>query len=197
MILIVSFDCEFIFWVIIEFLLEFYGEGVFYGDFNKDGVVDVVLGLFWYEGFDFLRWYEYCLVKVFDLEGYFDNFLIFVYDFNSDGWDDILIVGWFGYCEGYEYVWYENIWGEDGNWLRYDVFWEVDNELFVFGNLVGDDVFELIFYFEGYFGWVVFDFNDFMKFWSFYCIFEDFKLGCYVYGLGFGDINGDGWVDFV
>ena len=29
---------------------DFFGEGAYFGDFNKDGVVDVVSGPFWYEG---------------------------------------------------------------------------------------------------------------------------------------------------
>lgn len=37
---------------------KFYAEGAYYGDFNKDGKLDVVAGPFWYEGPDFQKKHE-------------------------------------------------------------------------------------------------------------------------------------------
>ncbi len=34
---------------------KFYAEGAYYGDFNRDGKLDVVAGPFWYEGPDFTK----------------------------------------------------------------------------------------------------------------------------------------------
>ena len=38
---------------------QFWAEGASLGDFNHDGVNDVVSGPFWYEGPDFKKRYEY------------------------------------------------------------------------------------------------------------------------------------------
>src|SRR4026209_2518667 len=94
---------------------QFWGEGANYGDFNKDGKMDVVSGPFWWEGPDFQKKHEfYPATKTFTLKkedgsqekipGYEgalgknnayteDNFFAFVYDFNGDKWTDILVVG--------------------------------------------------------------------------------------------------------
>jgi hypothetical protein len=37
---------------------KFYCEGAYYGDFNKDGKLDVVAGPFWFEGPDFQQKHE-------------------------------------------------------------------------------------------------------------------------------------------
>ena len=38
---------------------KFYAEGSYYGDFNRDGKLDVVAGPFWFEGPDFTKRHEY------------------------------------------------------------------------------------------------------------------------------------------
>ena len=34
---------------------DFYAEGAYFGDFNRDGKMDVVIGPFWFEGPDFQK----------------------------------------------------------------------------------------------------------------------------------------------
>ena len=80
-------------WETKQLSADFYGEGAFHGDFNRDGVVDVVSGPYWYEGPEFSVKHEYRPAKKYDPLKYSDNFLTFVHDFNKDGWDDILIIG--------------------------------------------------------------------------------------------------------
>ena len=176
---------------------DFFGEGAYFGDFNKDGVVDVVSGPFWYEGPGYSEKHEYRPAKQYEPEGYSDNFLTFVHDFNDDDWDDILIIGWPGYREGHEHVWYENPRGQNDTWKRHGVFKEVDNESPAFGDLVGDENPELIFHVGGHLGWASPDPNDVTKPWKFHRISEDLELTRYAHGLGFGDINGDGRQDFI
>ena len=43
---------------------DFFGEGAYFGDFNKDGVVDVVSGPFWYEGPRYSEKHEYRPAKL-------------------------------------------------------------------------------------------------------------------------------------
>ncbi len=74
----------------------FYSEGSNVGDFNHDGKLDVVSGPYWYEGPDFKVKHEYYPAAPIDPHGYSKNFFAFVDDFNHDGWDDILIIGFPG-----------------------------------------------------------------------------------------------------
>src|SRR6185503_3861328 len=76
------------------FLSEhFWSEGATFGDFNKDGKMDVVSGPYWWEGPDFKTRHEFYPALPFDPLRYSDNFFAFSYDFNGDGWTDIFILG--------------------------------------------------------------------------------------------------------
>src|SRR5689334_22207396 len=93
---------------------KFWAEGANFGDFNRDGKMDVVSGPFWYEGPDFKKVHEFAPANttfkkmipdgseetIPGFEGalgvenkYSDNFFAFTYDFNGDGWADIMIYG--------------------------------------------------------------------------------------------------------
>ena len=50
-----------------------------------------------------------------DNNAYSDNFFAFVCDFNKDGWNDILIIGF----PGAETAWYENPKGRDVHWTKH------------------------------------------------------------------------------
>ena len=125
----------------IQLTDKFWSEGADFGDFNHDGVMDVASGPFWYEGPDFKKRHEYRpatatfkLASGETVEGYegalgkknsySDNFFTFVYDFNGDGWPDILVVG----LPGKPATLYLNPNGKEGHWPAYQVFDVVDNE---------------------------------------------------------------------
>lgn len=109
----------------IQLTDKFWSEGASFGDFNRDGKMDIVSGPFWYEGPDYKTAHEYYpATEKFKLKGkdgstteipgfegalgvnntYSKNFIAFAHDINGDGWTDILILGF----PGDESWWFEN-----------------------------------------------------------------------------------------
>jgi hypothetical protein len=173
---------------------EFYAEGAYYGDFNRDGRLDVVAGPFWFEGPDFQKRHEYRPAKTFDPKGYSDNFLTFAGDFNGDGWTDILCVGF----PGKETHWYENPAGKDAPWKQHLAYPNVGNESPVWGDINGDGRPELIFCNDGYLGYATPNPAKPDAPWVFRAISkQDKRYFRFTHGVGFGDINGDGRADAV
>lgn len=172
----------------------FYTEGAYYGDFNRDGIMDVVAGPFWFVGPYFQQRIEYRPVQAFDPKGYSDNFLTFTGDFNGDDWIDILAVPWPG-KEGY---WYANPAGREGHWQRHLVHPFIGNESQVWGDVTDDGVPELLFCIEGYLGYAGPNPADPTAPWAFHAVTtKDKRYQRYTHGLGYGDINGDGHTDIV
>ncbi len=171
----------------------FYSEGAHFGDFNRDGAMDVVSGPFWYAGPDFKQAHEYYEPRPYDKKGYSDNFFAFTDDINDDGWTDILIVGF----PGKQAYWFENPQGESGHWPRHEAFDIVDNESPTFVDLTGDGKKELVFHTRGQFGWAGPDASDPTKPWEFHRISPAGDYQRFTHGLGVGDVNGDGRRDIL
>jgi hypothetical protein len=172
---------------------QFYCEGAYYGDFNKDGKLDVVIGPFWYEGPDFQKKHEVRDTKTYDPKGYAPNFLTFTADFNNDGWLDIFYIGFPG-AEGF---WYENPAGKDVPWKQHLAFKVVDNESPMWGDVNGDRRPDLVFNTDGRLGYATWDPEKPDEPWLFHAITPKAGYHKYTHGIGFGDVNGDGRVDFL
>ena len=83
---------------------RFFAEGAAFGDMNNDGQLDAVAGPFWFAGPEFTERHEIYAPKPFDPLEYSDNFFSFTYDFDGDGWLDVLVIGF----PGTEAAWYQN-----------------------------------------------------------------------------------------
>ena len=177
----------------------FYGEGANFGDFNKDGKIDVVSGPFIYEGPEFTMKRAYAEVVASDPLAYSQNFIAYAHDFDKDGWTDICIIGF----PGKETFWYRNP-GDKGDpkaqWERHVVLAVTDNESPMLANIVGDDAPELVCMSGGFAGYASADPADPTKPWAFHPVSapkDDKKYQRFTHGIGVGDINGDKRLDLL
>ena len=167
----------------------YYSEGVNFGDLNNDGHNDVVYGPYWFAGPDFTQKYEIYKPVSQNVDGYADHFFCWVYDFDGNGLNDILTVGFPGTPA---YV-YENPGraGQAAHWPKHEVFDWVSNEAPQFKNLVGDERPELICTRDGYFGYVTPNWSTPFAPWTFHRVSRQVASKRFGHGLGIGDVNGD------
>ena len=176
---------------------KFHAEGSCIGDFNKDGVPDVAIGHFWYEGPGFRKNHQIYGgndAKDFDPKEYSECFGMFTGDFNGDGWDDILI------CPhpGKDGFWYENPKNADGLWKQHLASVELGNESQDFADILGIGRKSVLFNRNGWLGFATPNPEKSGEPWEFIAVSnEDKRFQRYTHGLGYGDITGNGKIDIL
>lgn len=172
---------------------QFFSEGANFGDFNKDGVMDIVSGPYWYAGPTFTERHEYYKPEPYDPKGYSKNFFAFTYDVNGDDWTDIVILGF----PGEESWWFSNPQGKPGHWQRHTIMPVTDNESPTFVDITGDGKPEVVCMTGGQLGYAEIPSDDPTKPWPFHAVTPKRDYQRFTHGMGVGDVNNDGRIDLL
>lgn len=168
----------------------YYAWGVAIADFNHDGVPDIVSGPYIYLGPDFTVRKEIYIGQSYAPGSQFSpNMVTYAYDFNGDGWADVLAT------ESRPMVLYVNPKGENRRWDRYPVINGVTTEITVFKDVNGDGRPDIVYGTANGLAYATYDPANPTAPWTSHPVSEGNVV--YAHSLGVGDINGDGRPDIL
>ncbi len=178
----------------IQRIDEFYQSwGAAAGDFNNDGVLDVVAGPYYYLGPNFATRGEIDISPAQAPSTSFARTMVdYAYDFTGDGWTDVLA------GESRPMHLYVNPRGEHRRWAKYPVLPQITSEIALMRDIDGDGKPEIVFGTGGVGGTLAFGWPDPANPtapWQTHTISEPGPA--HGHGLGAGDVNGDGRIDVL
>lgn len=205
---VAAFAADDVGWKRVAIDSTFRSEGVSAADVNRDGKVDIINGMVWFEA---PGWTMHTIRDQKDYKdgaaGYSNSFANWAYDVNGDGWVDLISIDF----PGTPCHWFENPQNKEGNWKQHEIWHSAANETPQFLDLTGDGKPELIMTseVEGLVGYLEIPNGPAVnEKWKFTAVSpEKFVLPNqgrapavtfrYYHGLGVGDVNKDGRMDIV
>ena len=159
------------------------------GDFNHDGVTDIVAGPHIFYGPTYRKWSEIYPASPLNPSKDFTGVNCqYAFDFDGDGWTDILT----GPPRATLYI---NPKGESRRWDKFEVVPGIQSEVTVLQDINGDRLPDLVYAGDGAVRYATADPADPRKPWIVHQVSEQgYSIA---HGIGAGDINGDGRIDIL
>jgi hypothetical protein len=178
---------------------DFISEGVAVADLNKDGLMDIVAGYYWFEAPDWKR-HEMAPSRTFDpWKEYCESFLNLGMDVNLDGWDDVIIIDY----PGKPGFWFENPKNKSGEWKKHIIAegMGISNESPAFVDMDGDGRLDILCgdVDKQQIVWLQAPLNPGDTQWKCFPISAENVPGTerFSHGIGLGDVDNDGLNDVV
>ncbi len=170
----------------------YYGWSAAAADINRDGILDIVSGPFYYLGPDYQVSREIYPSQTATVGTQYTPAAVnFAFDFTGDGWPDVLV------ANGRPMSLYVNPRGELRRWDKYNVLPAISSEVAVFKDIDGDGKPDVVFIGGGAVCWASPDPANPTAPWPVHVVSAQGYGVVAQHGLGAGDINGDGRTDIV
>ena len=174
---------------------KFYAEGAYYGDFNRDGKLDVVAGPFWYEGPDFQKRHEISPGQGVRSQGLLRTTSSPTRAISTATAGPTSCASAF---PARRPTGMRTRPARKGQWKQHLALKDVGNESPMWVDVNGDGRPELIYNTTGYLGYATYDPAKPDEPWVFHPITPKGRaIQRFTHGIGTGDINGDGRIDMV